>query len=64
MRSSLRNELNARNRINAISSLALPVVTNGFTVINWSLTEIKKVDTKIRKLLSMYRMHPPKSDIN
>ena len=64
MRSSLRNELNARNRINAISSLALPVVTNSFTVINWSLTEIKKVDTKIRKLLSMHRMHHPNSDIN
>ena len=40
------------------------MVTNSFTGINWSLTEIKKVDTKIRKLLSMYRMHPPKFDVN
>ena len=64
MRSNLRNELNTRTRINAISSLVIPVVTNSFTVINWSLTEIKKVDTKIRKLLSMYRMRPPKSDVN
>ena len=64
VRSILRNGLNLRNRIDAINSLALPVVTYSFTIINWSLTEIKKVDTKIRKLLTMYRMHHPKSDVN
>ena len=62
--SILRSELNARNRIDAINPLALPVVTYSFTIINWSLTEIKKVDTKIRKLLTMHRMHHPKSDVN
>ena len=62
--SILGSELNARNRINAINSLALPVFTYSFTIINWSLTEIKKIDTKIRKLLTMHRMHYPKSDIN
>ena len=50
VRAILRSELNARNRIDAINSLALPVVTYSFTIINWSLTEIKKADTKIRKL--------------
>ena len=64
VRSNLRSELNARNRIDEINSLALPVVTYSFTIINWSLTEIKKVDTKIRKLLTMHRMHHPKSDVN
>ena len=42
VRSILRSELNARNRIDVINSLALPVVTYSFTIINWSLTEIKK----------------------
>ena len=64
VRSTLINELNARNRIDAINSLALPVVTYNFTIINWSLTKIKKVNTKIRKLLTMHRMHHPKSDVN
>ena len=64
VRSILSSELNARNRIDAINSLALPAVTYSFTIINWSLTEIKKVDTKIRKLLTMHRMHHPKSDVN
>ena len=49
VRSILRSELNACNRIDAINSLpnlALPVVTYSFTIINWSLTEIKKVTLK------------------
>ena len=55
VRSILRSELNARNRIYAINSLALTLVTYSFTLINWSLTEIKKIDIKIRKLLTMHR---------
>ena len=35
VRSILRKELNARNRIDAINSLPLPVVTYSFTIINW-----------------------------
>ena len=31
---------------------------------NWSLTEIKKVEIKIRKFLTMHRTHHPKSDIS
>ena len=64
VRSILTSELKAHNRIDAINSLALPVVTYSFTKINRSLTEIKKVDTKIRKLLTVHRMHHPKSDVN
>ena len=67
MRSILRSELNARNRIKAINFLALPVVTYCFSIINRSRTEIKKVDTnytKIRKLLTMHRMLDPKYDAN
>ena len=64
VRSILWTELNACNAIDAVSSLALPVVTYSFITINWSLTDLKKVDTKIRKLLTMHRMHHPKSDVN
>ena len=64
VRSILRSELNARNRIDAINSSALPAVTYSFPIINCSLTEMKKVDTKIQKLLAMHRMRHPKSDVN
>ena len=57
--SILRSELNASSRVDAMNYLALPVVTYSFTVINWSLTEIKKFDIKIRKLLTMHRIHHP-----
>ena len=52
VRSILTSELNARNRIDAINSSAQPVVTFSFTIINWSLTEFKKVDNKIRKFFN------------
>ena len=42
VRSILRSELKARNRIDGINSLALPVVTYSFNITNWSLTKIKK----------------------
>ena len=48
VRSILRSELNARNIIDAINSLTLPVVKYSFTV----------------KLLTMHRMDHPKSDVN
>ena len=64
VRSILRRGLNARDTIDAINSLPLAVVTYSFTIINWSLTETKKVDTEIHKLLTMHRMHHPKSDVN
>ena len=39
------------------------MVTYSFTIINWSLTENKKVDTKIRSLLTMHRMHHSNSGV-
>ena len=62
--SVMRSELNACNRMDAINSLALLVVTYSFTMINLSFTEVKKFDSKIRKLLAMHRMHHPKSNVN
>ena len=60
VRSILKSELNARNRIGAINSLALPVIKYSFTKINWS----HKVDTKIHKLLSVHGIDHPKSNVN
>ena len=60
----LETELNATNRINAINTLAIPVVTYSFGIINWSKTDLSRVDSKIRKLLSTYRMHHPKADVD
>ena len=64
VRPILKSDLNPCNRINTINFLALPVIKYSFTILNWLLTEIKKIDAKIRKLLTMYLMYRPKSDVN
>ena len=60
----LNTELNSANRIEAINTLAIPVVMYSFNIINWTILEIRRVDTKICKLLTFNRMHHPKADID
>ena len=57
-------ELNARNKIEAINTLALPIVTYSFNIINWNLEDIRRIDRKIRKLMTLTRMHHPKADVD
>jgi hypothetical protein len=60
----LKTEPNARNKITAIGALAVPVLKYNFGTINWRLEEIKQIDRKTRKKLTMYEMHHPKADID
>ena len=60
----LKSELNACNRINAINALAVPVVSYSFNIINWNMQELKNIDRKTRKLLTMERIHHPKADVD
>ena len=56
--------MNSKNKILAINSLAVPILTYSFSIINWTLAEIKRIDTKTRKLLTCNRAHHPKADID
>ena len=38
----LKIELNASNRIQAITTLAVPVVAHSFNVINWKMSKMGK----------------------
>ena len=60
----LKSELNAANRIYAINTLAVPVVTYSFNIINWKMEELMKLDGKTRKFLTMAKMHHPKTDVD
>ena len=42
VRMILKSELIAANRIKAINTLTIPVVTYSFNIINWKMSEIKK----------------------
>ena len=63
-RAILKTELNPANRIEAINTLAIPVVTYSFNIVNWTQSDIKKIDTKIRKLMTCNRMHHLKADVD
>ena len=59
----LRTDLNGRNKIEAINSLAVPVVQYSFGTIDCKISELKRIDTKTRKLLNMHKMLHPKADV-
>ena len=62
LRMILKSELNARNKITSIGALAVPVLRHSCGIIKWRIEEIKKIDRKTRKMLTMYKMHHPKAD--
>ena len=45
----LKSELNARNKIAAINTLAVPVILYSYGVIDWKLDEIQNLDRMTRK---------------
>ena len=60
----LKTELNSKNRIEAINALAIPVVQYSFNIINWTITDLQRLDRKTRKLLTANRMLHPKADVD
>ena len=64
LRMILKSELNARNKITAIGALAVPVLRYNFGIINWRIEDIKKIDRKTKKILTMYKVHHPTADID
>ena len=60
----LKSELNARNKIAAINTLAVPVIVYSYGIINWKLDEIQDLDRMTRKQLCMNRMLAKKADID
>ena len=58
-----KSELNGSNKIEAINTLAVPVFTYSVNIVNWQMSEKRKLDTKTRKLLTMERMNHPKADV-
>ena len=63
VRMILKTELNASNKYQALNSLAVPIITYSFNIINWKQNEMQKIDRKTRKMLTKERMHHPKSDV-
>ncbi|CAH2105270.1 unnamed protein product [Euphydryas editha] len=59
----LKSELNSRNIVKAINTFAIPVLTYSFGIINWSQTDLQKLQRTIHTKLTKFRKHHPKSCI-
>jgi len=64
LRLVLGTELSANNKIQAIGSLAVPVLRYNFGIINWHQEELQKLDRKTRKILTIHGQHHPKADVD
>ena len=42
------NAVNAKNKLEVINILTIPVESYSFNVVNWNLEEIKRIDRNIR----------------
>jgi hypothetical protein len=56
--------MNAKNEIIANAALVVPILRYSFGIMNWKLEGITKIDRKTGKILTMYKMHHPRADIN
>ncbi len=45
-----------------INTIAMPVVIHSLNIINWKLSDIKRLDSETREILSLEKMHHPKFD--
>ena len=50
--------------IGAVNSLEVPTVQYSFGIIDWKYYELKKLDSKTRKILTMHGMLHPNSDVD
>jgi hypothetical protein len=64
LRLILGTELSAKNKMQAIGSLAIPVLRHSFGIINWHQEKIQKLDRKIKTILTIYGQHHLKADID
>jgi hypothetical protein len=58
------NNKSTKNKIQAVGSLAVPVLRYGFGIVNGHQEELQKLDRKMRKLLIIREQHHPKTDVD
>jgi len=64
LRLVLGTELSAKNKIEAIGSLEVPILRYSFGIVNWHQEELQKLNRKTRKLLTIHGHHYPKVDVD
>ena len=52
----IKSELNSKNTITAINTYAVPAISYGFAILDWSETELDIIDRETRNLLKRHHM--------
>ena len=64
LRLILKSKLNGKNKVTAINVWAVAVFRYGAGIIQWKESELKDVDRKSRKTMTMYGALHPKSNVD
>ena len=64
LRLMLRSKLNGRNKIMVVNTWAASVIRYGAGILKWNTDELKSLDRRTRKLMTMHGGLHPKSDID
>ena len=64
IRKILKSKLNGGNVVSAINSRAVSLIRHGAGIIKWSKEELRALDRKTRKLLTIYRSLHPQADVD
>ena len=60
----LKTKLNGKNKIQAINTWAVAILRYGGGILDWKTEELKAMDRRSRKFLTMYGALHPKSDVD
>jgi len=60
----LGTELSAKNKIQAIGSLAVPLLRYSFGIVNWHQEELQKLERKTGKVVTIQGQHHAKVDVD
>ena len=60
----LKSKLNGKNKVTAINTWAVAIFRYGAGIIQWTASELKDLDRKSRKTMTIYGGLHPKSDVD
>jgi len=60
----LNTSLNSKNTIAAINTFAVPSISYGFNVLDWSITELQEIDRETRNILKKCHLLHINSDVD
>ena len=63
-RKILKTSLNSVNTIQAINTFAVPSISYGFQVLDWSITELEDIDRQTRNILRKSHLLHENSDVD